>query len=131
MKSTNPMRFTLIYALCFLLLLLLTSFVFLYVLDQSKEAPLDGKPKEIYVYLPQEDTETESHEQPSATEEEEKFIVKEYQGRIGIFSSEGRLLDVIDTYVKTLPEADRSLLGEGILVKTKEALNSLVEDYSH
>ena len=51
-------------------------------------------------------------------------------GRIGIFSSDGTLIEMIDVYVKTLPIADRSLLEEGFEVVGKQRLYSIIEDYS-
>ncbi|MBQ8141323.1 MAG: hypothetical protein IJ038_06500 [Clostridia bacterium] len=59
------------------------------------------------------------------------WTVKEYEGKIGIFTEDGRLAGVIDVYVKALPETDRRLLGEGIKVYSVEALNALIEDYSN
>ena len=85
--------------------------------------------EEVYVYLPQE--EKESEPPSNDTQESSGYLVKEYRGQIGIFSADGTLLEILDTYIKTLPEADRALLGEGIWVETREALNSLIEDYSH
>ena len=37
---------------------------------------------------------------------------------------------VIDTYIKTLPEKDRLLLGEGMEISDKKALISIIEAYS-
>ena len=58
------------------------------------------------------------------------YIVKEYFGQIGIFDEDGRLLETIEIYTKTLPKADRILLREGIKLSSKEALDTLIEDYS-
>ena len=58
------------------------------------------------------------------------WIVKEYYGQIGIFTEDGTLVRTVEIYTKTLPEADRRLLREGIRITTKEALESLIEDYS-
>ena len=49
--------------------------------------------------------------------------------KIGVFSEDGSLVMVIDVYVKTLPEADKRLLGEGFEVVGRSALNAVVEDY--
>ena len=50
---------------------------------------------------------------------------------IGLFDTEGRLVDLIDTYVKALPEADQRLLGEGFAIQSKLEWMAIVEDYSH
>ena len=131
--SKKAWRFTIVYAICLLILFSATVFILLQSLRQSKETKREGETKEIYVYLPQEDStpESEAESDSEAEKKEEEYLVREYRGQIGVFSADGTLLEILDTYVKTLPEADRALLGEGISIKTKEELNSLIEDYSH
>ena len=58
------------------------------------------------------------------------WTVREYEGRIGVFSDDGTLCRVVDVYVKTLPETDRRLLGEGIRITGEEKLRAILEDYS-
>lgn len=129
--SRGAWRFAIFYAICLLFLLLATTQVLLGALRQSAEKKLPSETEEVYVYLPQETKPPTQSEATPPEETTEGFLVKEYRGQIGIFSADGTLLEILDTYVKTLPEADRALLGEGISVKTREELNSLVEDYSH
>ncbi len=131
--SKKAWRFTIVYAICLLVLFSATVFILLQSLRQSKETKREGETKEIYVYLPQEDSapESEAESDSKGEEKKEEYLVREYRGQIGVFSADGTLLEILDTYVKTLPEADRVLLGEGISIKTKEELNSLIEDYSH
>ena len=122
-------RLAILYAVLLLLILSATTIILLHTLRQSTQIRLPATPEEIYVYLPQETQESSSE---SNTETETgSYIVKEHHGLIGVFSSEGALLEIWDTYVKTLPEADRTLLREGITIKTKAELNALMEDYSH
>ena len=129
--SHGAWRFAILYAVCLLILLSVTTVTFLQTLRRSSGTQPPAETEEIYVYLPQ-DSETDPKEPEIIEKEEsEEYLVKEYRGQIGIFSTDGTLLEVLDTYVKTLPEADRALLGEGISVKTKAELNSLIEDYSH
>ncbi len=69
----------------------------------------------------------------SRLEEEDKcfVILHEHEGIIGIFDSkEKNLLGTINVSVKTLPEADRKQLLEGIVVKDANKFISLFEDYS-
>lgn len=77
----------------------------------------------IYIYQDTEETETES-------EEISYWLVKEYDGRIGVFSHKGILLEVIDVYTKTLPKSDRDELREGIEITDKRELYSIIEAYS-
>lgn len=58
-----------------------------------------------------------------------RYTVREHMGRIGVFSEEGKLVSVIDVYVKTLPEADRRMLGEGFEIIGQDQLNALIQDY--
>ena len=64
------------------------------------------------------------------TEPDMSFTVKSYEGKIGVFTSEGKLIETIEVYVKTLPKADRDMLEEGIKVKNNKELDSLIEDYT-
>lgn len=59
------------------------------------------------------------------------FILKEYDGYIGIFDNAGVLIDVIDVQIKSLPEADRNMLRTGIYAFSQNELMSLIEDYTN
>ena len=61
---------------------------------------------------------------------EERYIIREYMYRIGVFSYDGSLIRVIEVYTKTLPEADKRLLREGIEIQGKQELNAIIEDYT-
>ena len=63
-------------------------------------------------------------------DEDTLFIAKEYFGKIGIFDELGVLIDTIEIYTKTLPQADQIMLREGIRLSSEEALDALIEDYS-
>ncbi len=63
-------------------------------------------------------------------EPEISWTVKEYFGKIGIFTEDGKLMKTLEVYTKTLPKTDRDLLREGIVVTSYEALESLIEDYT-
>ncbi|MBE6531106.1 MAG: hypothetical protein E7679_03300 [Ruminococcaceae bacterium] len=80
----------------------------------------------IYVFLGPEATD----EAQTTSEADTVWIIREYGERIGIFNESDELIDIIDVYTKTLPEADRLLLKEGIVVSSEKQLNSLIEDYS-
>ena len=61
-------------------------------------------------------------------ESNNKYILKEYNGKIGIFENEA-LIYTLDTYIFTLPQNDKKLLDDGIEVSTKEELYDLLEEY--
>ena len=60
-----------------------------------------------------------------------KYTVKEYKGKIGVFTcgnnSPDRILDGV--LVRDLPTYDRELLKDGIDAKDEAELNSILEDY--
>lgn len=80
----------------------------------------------VYVYSGGEDT----REVVIGSRDDEVYIIRQYMEMIGIFKEDGSLVEVIEVYVKTLPEADRRLLGEGFEVIGDSKLNSVIEDYT-
>ncbi|MBO7250593.1 MAG: hypothetical protein J6V42_04905 [Clostridia bacterium] len=78
----------------------------------------------IYVFV--EDTRTTTTTENKSI----RFIAREYNGIIGIFSTEGKLLRTVEVYTKTLPKTDQSLLREGISLLGEDELRALIEDYS-
>ena len=67
----------------------------------------------------------------SPMDETAKYVLKEYEGRIGVFKNESTMpTEVLNVYVFTLPSADRSALKIGISVYGAEALQSLIEDFT-
>ena len=58
------------------------------------------------------------------------FILKNYNGVIGVFDQSGILTDIIDVDIKSLPEQDRTLLEAGIWARSRQELASLIEDYT-
>ena len=77
----------------------------------------------IYIYV-NNTTDSES------SVDTEKWLIKEHNEKIGIFDNDGRLIQVIDTYVKTLPKIDRDELKEGFWLNDKNKLYSVIEAYS-
>ena len=129
MKSINFLRIMCIYAVVAFLILVIT------VTFPKKQTTTNNDTQETYteilteyVYVKndvQSDSETLADEKT-----DDIFIIREYMEKIGIFRTDGTLVDVIETYVKTLPEADIRLLREGFEVVGQRALNSIIEDYS-
>lgn len=63
--------------------------------------------------------------------EQNAYILKEYNGLIGLFNSGGSTpCEVYDVIVKYLPESDIAALSQGIIIVSDEQLRSLIEDYS-
>ena len=81
----------------------------------------------VYIGTVPSESSTSDTSEPS---EEMSFIVKSYKGKIGIFSNNGDLIQIIDVYTKTLPIADREMLEEGIEIKNIDELYDIIEDYT-
>jgi len=58
------------------------------------------------------------------------YIIKEHNGNIGIFSSEGELINTINVAVITLPIEERQRINNGIKVTSEKELYSIIEDYT-
>ena len=109
-------------------ILLLASVLILMSALRQERAEGDEKISEepIYVYLEKDTLDTDEESLPPLL----GYYAREYRDKIGIFYVDGTLYQVLDTYVKTLPEADRSLLREGIYLEDEKALRGLIEDYT-
>lgn len=58
------------------------------------------------------------------------YIVQEFEGKIAVYTKGSTKPELIfDTYVRYLPEFDRTALAKGIPVKNYEELIALIEDY--
>ena len=66
----------------------------------------------------------------TASDETVTFILKNYNGVIGVFDQSGILTDIIDVDIKSLPEQDRTMLEAGIWARSHQELASLIEDYT-
>ena len=59
------------------------------------------------------------------------YYLMEYNGMIGVFAAgSGEPLSVLDVDVRTLPDADRSALADGVFAADEEELNRRIEDFS-
>ena len=84
----------------------------------------------IPVYVGSSPSECDTSITSESTNNEISFIVKSHKGKIGIFSNNGDLIQIIDVYIKTLPIADREMLKEGIDIKNVDELRDIIEDYT-
>ena len=59
-----------------------------------------------------------------------KYTVKEYDGKIAIFSDDDETpKKTLNIYIDELPKKDRQLLKNGITAENDEQLNRILEDY--
>lgn len=91
-------------------------------LKQTPGEPSISTAETVYVYNENDET--------SLSTTEEHWIVKAYNEKIGIFNPDGELVEIIDTYIKSLPGKDQALLREGFEVNSKKELYSVIEAYS-
>lgn len=58
------------------------------------------------------------------------YIIKEQEGKIAVFEKDKKTpITVTDVFVDSLPEEDITQIKKGVYVKTKEELDTLLEDY--
>ena len=108
-------------ALLFLILLSTVTFAFMFSIKNGGDTPKDTDT--VYVYVSAEVTET-------ANTDESSFFIREYNEKVGVFDQNGKLVNVIDTYVKTLPKSERAELQEGFWVESDKELYSIIEAYT-
>ena len=124
------LRFTSLYAVIILIALIL----FLsgnkktpVGVEESSDTALNSQASDGYVYVSPDGPDTDDHVKAT---EDTVYTVKSHMGKIGIFTSDGELVRILEVYVKTLPEADIRLLEEGFEVVGRSQLNSIIEDYT-
>lgn len=68
---------------------------------------------------------------PACAIEEAEFVLREYNGCIGVFSpqSDAGPITVTDIETRSLREADREIVKNGIAVADREELLTLLEDF--
>ena len=133
MKHSNALRLKYLRFMALYSILMLCVISFLVFVKKDDKATFPDEESAVhtdvaaetqYVYVRPEDVSSEE------STEETRFWIKEYNGVVGIFNTDGSLYKTIDTRVKALPEADQNLLEEGFEVIGKSQLNSIIEDYS-
>lgn len=72
----------------------------------------------------------ENSEVTAMAEEAEAYVVREFEGHIGVFKGESdKPLQEVEVEVSSLPKADQLLLAGGIKVTGEKQLKSILEDY--
>ena len=64
-----------------------------------------------------------------ATQKESQFIIKEVNGKVGIYTAQGQFLLESDTHVSSLPAKEREEIRQGILCTSLEELLLRIQDY--
>jgi len=134
-KDTQVLAFTSLCSVIMIFILVFSVFILSNTRKKSTEVTKYVVETE-YVYITAEtsvQTESETLEEDTIAAVESAFetlVAKEYMDKIGIFDLDGELLYSIDVYAKSLPEADRLLLKEGITITEKKQLYDILQDYS-
>ncbi len=58
----------------------------------------------------------------------EAFLLREVNGRVAIFTAEGKLISTTEISVALLPHKDRLALAEGIYLSSADELSALLQD---
>ena len=73
----------------------------------------------------------ESYENEKSQKQQEIYTIKEYDGKIAVYKNdENKPMEVYESYVSLLPEADRQKLQNGITVDNTTELQKIIEDYT-
>ncbi len=74
---------------------------------------------------------TEAPVQNVISAAEVMYVLGEKDGRLAIFSPDGQsVVDLLDTYIYSLPLTDREAIKTGILVYSVNELVALIQDYT-
>lgn len=66
----------------------------------------------------------------SSSQTEQFYILKEYEGKIAVFSSDSdKPIKITNASVSKLPQSDQQNLKAGIQVQNQKELNRLLEDF--
>lgn len=66
----------------------------------------------------------------NASVEEDKYILKDYNGRIALFfQNETKPIEIYDVFTSSLPESDAKALKDGVSV-TDDKLKKILEEYT-
>lgn len=66
-----------------------------------------------------------------SAEQNEKYTLRDYGGRIAVFKyGEDKPDEVFDIFTSSLPESEVKRLQNGITVEGEKALQRLIEDYT-
>lgn len=100
--------------------------------NDAKElvSELDGYVEELNQSKPNNDSISASVNTDQNGTKWDSFCIKETNGQIGIYASDGTLLKVLDISVSALPPADRDALAKGIQINSWRELIALVQDYT-
>ncbi|MGN1131093.1 MAG: hypothetical protein ACI4Q8_07040 [Ruminococcus sp.] len=73
---------------------------------------------------------TVATETETATEKQDKFVVKSHKGRIVAFDcNTNEMIMESDTLVSNLPREDAEILKSGIYANSRDELRKILEDY--
>lgn len=104
--------------------LIVSAMLITYGMVHSIETRLSG-------YMLDPSTKQHSPDDVRPVSADEQYIVREYEGRIGVFvPDDTHPIRVEAVYVMYLPEGDRIKLRDGIIVNGKMNLETLLNDFS-
>ncbi len=74
---------------------------------------------------------TEPPSQNAVAPQERLYVLGEKDGKVTVFASDGTtVIDMLDTYVYSLPFSDREAISAGIAVYSVNELVALIQDYT-
>ena len=134
MKNENKSIFVLLISVIFMLIICLISIQILkkaipnHVIDKEIVTEISYITEVVYIPVYTDSGST------GVTQEETQmmcnYLIKSYEGKIGIFNESNVLIKILDVNIKTLPKTDQDLLKKGLCVNSKDELMEIIEDYT-
>ena len=131
MNRQNKVKDILYIVFHSLILVISVTLFILLLINNSKISKTNDFLRDFSVASVTEITTTEIQTQPVAAQKESVYILGVKDGRLAIYASDGyTLIDLLDTYVYSLPQSDREAVSQGIEVYSVSELVALIQDYT-
>ena len=104
-----------------------------YALQSEAEAlvsELNGCVNVLNENIEQEDALPTVNESTQTDVLSDAFCVREVNGKIGVYTSDGYLIRLLEANVDALPEKDREALKKGIVINSWRELIAIIQDYT-
>ena len=72
----------------------------------------------------------EEHEEIPVGIDAEFFVLREFEGKIGIYDENGIMLHWVEVDLNLLPKSERQVLSDGITIEGRKTLLSYLLDYA-
>lgn len=115
--------------ICIAAVLFILSIVQIYQLKSQNSPQISSSSEQIHSTANSSSSQ-ESSTITAMTSKTAVYVVRKYNGHIGVFMNESTTpFEIVNVDVSTLPKLDQELLAKGITATTQSKLNHILEDY--